>query len=230
VSDTTERVVGERRLAVLHDLGAQAGSARSVTEACSLVVAALQRAEKDVPFAAIYLRRGQHLAVAAASPPGVPLSALATGPDGWPAEEAAAAEAAVRVDDVASRFADLPSGGWRTGPAQAVVLPLTGEAGGPAAGAIVLAASSGRVLDDGYEAFLALVAQQTASLINGAIAYEAQQQRAEDLAELDRAKTAFFSNISHEFRTPLTLIMGPLAELRASRSRLAWAARWWTCT
>ena len=46
------------------------------------------------------------------------------------------------------------------------------------------------------------------------MAYQIQQRRAEELAELDRAKTVFFAHVSHELRTPLTLIMGPLAELR----------------
>ncbi|HEY1673607.1 MAG TPA: SpoIIE family protein phosphatase [Streptosporangiaceae bacterium] len=216
VADTTQRVVGERRLAALQDLGSLAGRARSAAEAAELVGDALTEAAADVPFAAIYLRKPgtDEIALAATSPPGAAPVPLAGGPGDWPAGDVLRTGQPVTLSDVADRFPGLPPGGWETSPTQAMVLPLTGEPGGQTVGAMVLAASGGRALDEAYRSFLGLVAQQTAALVNGAIAYQVQQRRAEELAELDRAKTTFFSNISHEFRTPLALIMGPLEELR----------------
>ncbi|GII76995.1 histidine kinase [Sphaerisporangium rufum] len=218
VSDTTQRVIGERRLAVLQDLGAQAGRARSAAEACRLACRVLERAGADVPYAAIYLRRPEddEPVLAAVAPEGAEPAPLPDAPGGWPVAEVLRAERPVTLTDVAGRFAGLPTGGWRNGPTQAMVLPLAGEIGSRAIGTIVLAAAAGRALDEPYESFLALVARQTAALVNAAMAYQLQQRRVEELAELDRAKTAFFSNISHEFRTPLTLIMGPVGELRTA--------------
>ena len=83
VKETTEQVVGRRRLAVLQDLGAQAGQARSVAEACDLVVQALGRARQVVPFAAIYLRGPTATAAGAdgqSSPPGPLVRRGRTGP------------------------------------------------------------------------------------------------------------------------------------------------------
>ncbi|GAA1651853.1 SpoIIE family protein phosphatase [Actinoplanes couchii] len=137
----------------------------------------------------------------------------ATAPEVWPADRVATGEP-VLVELAGEPFAGLPTGVWPDPPTRALVLPLPRQGGTPY-GFLVAGLNRHRPFDDSYRGFLELVAGHVAAGIASTRSYRAQQRRAEELAELDRAKTTFFSNISHEFRTPLTLIMGPVEDLRA---------------
>jgi signal transduction histidine kinase len=89
-------------------------------------------------------------------------------------------------------------------------------------GAMVVTATATNPMsahDGGNATFYEHLGDQVSTLIHNALAFEAQRQRAEALAEIDRVKTAFFSNVSHELRTPLTLILGPIEDALEAPSR-----------
>jgi hypothetical protein len=191
VSEDTERVIGERRMATLRDLGSDPSAVRTERETLEFAARQLDHNRQDLPFTLTYLFDDDGASARLAGSTGITAghpaapAVLAVGDPGtvWPVAALLEGEAVLTdlADPGGPRPAALPGGAWSEPPVQALVAPLAQQGGAPY-GFLVAALNRYRPLDEGYRAFVGLVAGHLAAGIASARSYRDQQRRAEELA------------------------------------------------
>ncbi|MGZ4192007.1 MAG: GAF domain-containing protein, partial [Solirubrobacteraceae bacterium] len=196
VSEDTKRVIGDRRMATLRELGSVSSGVREEQEFLDEACRVLATNQRSLPFSIVYLFDEGTAKLACSSGiaeghPAAPSAISVHDPDPmWPVRELGSGRAVV-VPLTSSRFGELPTGDWEEPPERALLLPILQPAHDEPFGFLVAGLNRYSLLDTEYRAFVELVAQHLSAGLAASRTYDAERRRAAQLEELDRAKTAF---------------------------------------
>ncbi|HEV7173089.1 ATP-binding protein [Pedococcus sp.] len=220
-TDVSKPVIESRRLDIVHALAvvssAELGDADDL---CQHVMTIMSGNRHALPFAAVYLQEESSGDLVLSASYGVEPSERAMPVRVRRGSDHPYASVAAHRRERLLTFGpddDLRAAAGPLGPLlphSAMVEPLRGGLAAGVAGVVVLGLNPYRQLDDSYTAFMDLITRQVSTLLADARATDYERKRAAALADLDASKTTFFQNVSHEFRTPLTIAMAAARELR----------------
>lgn len=217
-TEDTYRIISERQLHTLTELGKHLTDCKKDIDVFEKTIEIIKENPHDFPFALFYQVKNQVATkiTSTHSTIDIPffpqkISLTDTSEIATMMADAANKKSAL-LSNLHSKVGNLPSGAWKESPDKAVILTINAATQKHPYGFLVLGLNPYRLFDEHYQNFINLICDQVASSIASVHSLEEERQRAEKLAEIDRAKTVFFSNISHEFRTPLTLLLGPIED------------------
>ncbi|MDJ1502112.1 ATP-binding protein [Xanthocytophaga agilis] len=220
VSETTYRLISERRNTFLKRLSLHIAACKTSEDVFKKGMAFLKEASIDIPFASVYTLSADSMSSA-----GNDFSAgnavlqfttlmdkeLTFQQKPWPFEQIVQSGQPLYIDTIDAYFSEVPKGYWPEKTTEGYIVPLRANSG-IINGFLVCGLSARHRFDDDYQSFVEAIVSTFTAVLHTIFSLEEERQKAEALAEIDRAKTTFFSNISHEFRTPLTLLLGPIED------------------
>jgi signal transduction histidine kinase/DNA-binding response OmpR family regulator len=222
ITETTPHILYERRLQVLRRLGAMSVTAgESLSSTCRAAVEVISRNRKSVPFAAVYLRDLPHQGPRRTAGYGFDAAAAAScqlvevAPTSGPVLEVMEHGGSQLVSGLREQYPGVfePGPLGPLTPDQAFILPVLMLGTRKPMGVLVLGINPYWRPDEAYTAFAAMAARQLGVIVTDAVSYQNERKRQLALAELDRARTEFFQNVTHELRAPLTMLLTPLQDI-----------------
>ncbi len=217
-TDDTDRILSERQLTTLTRLGKKFTDSKSNEMVIRTTIDTLKENAHDFPFACFYTVVDGKAVLSDCTadmtgtqlPPKIDLK----GNDhlGLLMKTALTNKHPEVLENAGDHLGRLPQGAWSIPPKKVIVLPIIQSGVKDPYGFLLVGLNPYRLPDEKYRSFFSLLADQVTTSFGNVHILEEERRRIQALAEIDQAKTIFFSNISHEFRTPLTLLLGPIED------------------
>jgi len=225
ILETSVEVIHERRLQTNRLLASELAGAKSISDIHEQAAQVFGSNLYDIPFSIFYRLSDNQNTLDLLFSTGIDQSNTIVAEQVLlnkdteyllPFQEVIKKGEAIILQDFANDTEAIIAEPWQVAVQKTILLPIY-LPGKTSPYAIYVAGLSPRlVFDNNYRNFFDQLTNQVSTALANVKAFEEERKRVKALAEIDKAKTLFFSNVSHELRTPLTLMLATIEQLQTN--------------